>query len=292
MLKQRTKALSLLLIISFAVSLAWFVNAPKAEAVTYQRKVINSCDIEYFILGPDGKRLAPNDTLDRTKQYTVRFSISKTNLTSQCLQTDYFESGYIVQENTTTKYIDSCYQFTELKDGDNNTVYADKIVSDGGGKDKEVWRYFRIAKGINTTDNCKVGTKYTTDITNSAVFVRALWQGTPPSTNTSGTVPNTNVAANFNVNLDETIGDFWNPLSFETVPQLITTLIRILFVLIGIAAVVVIIIAGFRMVIASGNEAELTKAKQAITWAIIGLVVSLMAFSIVAIIQRLIQVGA
>lgn len=113
------------------------------------------------------------------------------------------------------------------------------------------------------------------------------------STGTSINV-NTNVGANFNVNLDSSIGSFFNPLfgGAGSVPELITALIRILFALIGIAAVIVIIISGFRMVMASGNEQELTKAKQAITWAIVGLIVSLMAFSIVAIIQRLIQVGS
>jgi hypothetical protein len=110
-------------------------------------------------------------------------------------------------------------------------------------------------------------------------------------TNT-GTTPDTNVGANFNVNLDQEIGRFWNPFSFESVPELLANLLRILFVLIGIAAVVVIIIAGFRMVLANGSEEELTKAKKAITWAIIGLIVSLMSFSIVAIVQRLIQVGS
>lgn len=104
----------------------------------------------------------------------------------------------------------------------------------------------------------------------------------------------TKTNANFNMSFDQEIGSFWNPLEgyVGTVPQLITSLIRILFALIGIAAVIVIIVSGFKMVMASGDEAELKKAKQAITWAIIGLIVSLLAFSIVAIIQRLIQIGA
>ena len=126
---------------------------------------------------------------------------------------------------------------------------------------------------------------------------------TTPTTGTTGsTTPkpkpiniNTNVTATFNVNLDESIGYFFNPLDSSkalTLPQIITGIIRILFALIGIVAVVVIIVAGFRMVLAQGNETSLTKAKESITWAIIGLIVSLMAFSIVAILQRFIQFGA
>lgn len=103
---------------------------------------------------------------------------------------------------------------------------------------------------------------------------------------------NTAVGVNFNIDLDEPIGTFWNPLQKQTLPQLITGLIRILFALIGIVAVIIIIISGFRMVLANGSESQLKDAKAAITWAILGLIVSLLAFSIVAIIQRLIQVGA
>ena len=100
---------------------------------------------------------------------------------------------------------------------------------------------------------------------------------------------NTDVSSKFDKGLDEKIGDFWNPLQKDTLPELLATILRILFALIGMVAVIIIIISGFRMVLASGNETELTKAKAAITWAIVGLIVSLMAFSIVAIIQRLIQ---
>jgi hypothetical protein len=119
-----------------------------------------------------------------------------------------------------------------------------------------------------------------------------------PPTNTNTNTPTGNPNSNINTsvgvslgNLDESLGSFFNPLTAKTVPEIIGTILRILFVLIGIAAVVVIIVSGFRMVIASGNEVQLTLAKKSITWAIIGLIVSLMAFSIVAIVQRLIEVG-
>lgn len=56
----------------------------------------------------------------------------------------------------------------------------------------------------------------------------------------------------------------------------------------AIWAVIAIIFAGFRMVIAAGNEEAITQAKKAITWAILGLVVALLSFSIVAIVQNII----
>lgn len=108
----------------------------------------------------------------------------------------------------------------------------------------------------------------------------------------TGANVNTNVGVKYGIDLDENIGSFFNPTNFTTLPQLITIIIRILFSLIGILAVIIIIVSGFKMVIANGNQNELAAAKKAITWAIIGLIVSLMAFSIVAIVQRLIQFGA
>lgn len=100
---------------------------------------------------------------------------------------------------------------------------------------------------------------------------------------------NTGIGVSYGMDLDANLGRFFNPLQAGSVPELISSIIRVLFLLIGIAAVIIIIIAGFRMVLASGNEAELTKAKKALTWAVIGLIVSLMSFSIVSIIQNLIS---
>ena len=115
---------------------------------------------------------------------------------------------------------------------------------------------------------------------------------TTQNNSTPNALINTGVTATYKEDLDSALGYFINPLTKDTLPELLASILRILFILIGMISVIIIIIAGFRMVIASGNETELTKAKAAITWAIIGLIVSLMSFSIVAIIQRLIQVGA
>ncbi|HEX3099852.1 MAG TPA: fibronectin type III domain-containing protein [Patescibacteria group bacterium] len=137
----------------------------------------------------------------------------------------------------------------------------------------------------------------TTSTTSSEMtFTTKNADGTGGSSNTNANSntgnPNSNINTNVGVslgNLDEHIGSFFNPLTKDTLPELLATILRILFALIGTVAVIIIIIAGFRMVLASGNQTELTKAKAAITWAVIGLVIALMAFSIVAIIQKLIQ---
>lgn len=111
----------------------------------------------------------------------------------------------------------------------------------------------------------------------------------PPNNSKNNKDINTSITATFNGSLDDNLGTFFNPLQVKSVPEIIASIIRILFLLISIAAVIIIIVSGFRMVLASGNEEQLTKAKKAITWAIVGLIVSLMSFSIVAIIQNLIS---
>ena len=45
------------------------------------------------------------------------------------------------------------------------------------------------------------------------------------------------------------------------------------------------------MVISSGDEEAYTKAKKTITWAVLGLAVALLSFSIVAIVEDLLQVN-
>lgn len=90
-------------------------------------------------------------------------------------------------------------------------------------------------------------------------------------------------------NYDEVKGYFKNPLTAKSIPELIARIIRILLTLIASIAVIVIIISGFRMVLYGSNPNELAKAKSAIVWAVLGLVIALMSFSIVAIIQGIIQ---
>jgi hypothetical protein len=58
-------------------------------------------------------------------------------------------------------------------------------------------------------------------------------------------------------------------------------ILNILFGLLGGIALLVITISGFRYIISAGEPAEVEKAKNAIIYAVIGLVVSILAFAIV-----------
>jgi hypothetical protein len=55
--------------------------------------------------------------------------------------------------------------------------------------------------------------------------------------------------------------------------------------ILGILAVVFIVVGGFEMVVAAGNEEMYLKAKKTIVWAVLGLVVATLSFSIIAIVE-------
>jgi hypothetical protein len=134
------------------------------------------------------------------------------------------------------------------------------------------------------------GTSVTPYFTLQSNKVGLKKRGANTSTNTNG--GNTNSA---NTNADGYAGkddlplQIQNPIGAETAPELISRAIQILLGLIAMIAVVVIIVAGIRMVTAGGNPDQIKTAKSAIMWAIVGLVVALMSFSIVAIVERLIK---
>lgn len=76
-----------------------------------------------------------------------------------------------------------------------------------------------------------------------------------------------------------------NPLSVNSIPELVTLLLKIV-VNIGLPVVALAIIyVGFMYVRAQGNKDQLTKAHQAFFWTVIGAAVVLGAFAISTIIE-------
>ena len=61
----------------------------------------------------------------------------------------------------------------------------------------------------------------------------------------------------------------------------VRNIINALLLLIGIVAVVMLIIGGFRYVVSSGNEKNTKAAQETILYAVIGIVVALLSFVIV-----------
>lgn len=58
-------------------------------------------------------------------------------------------------------------------------------------------------------------------------------------------------------------------------------IVNIVLVICGALAVLAVVIAGFRMITSRGNPGEVTQARNAIIYSLIGLIVVIFAFSIV-----------
>jgi len=62
---------------------------------------------------------------------------------------------------------------------------------------------------------------------------------------------------------------------------IVTAIINTLLSIVGIVAVIMIIVGAFRMVLSSGNEKSVADARNTILYAVIGLVIAVLAFAIV-----------
>jgi hypothetical protein len=77
---------------------------------------------------------------------------------------------------------------------------------------------------------------------------------------------------------------FFNPLRENYLPQFFQTTIMDFLTILGAISILYIIIAGFRYVTAGGNEEQTKKARQSITWAVLGLISILLSYVIVVIV--------
>jgi|GEM_PF-2491864 len=80
----------------------------------------------------------------------------------------------------------------------------------------------------------------------------------------------------------------YNPLPTGELTTMFLWLAKGMLSIVAIWSVIFIIYGGFRMVMAAGDEEAYTMAKTTITWAILGLIVAALSFSIVAIVKNLI----
>lgn len=80
-----------------------------------------------------------------------------------------------------------------------------------------------------------------------------------------------------------------NPLKHQTFEELIKAIIVFLRNLALTATALVIVLSGFYFVTAAGDPAKVTKAKQMILYALIGLAIVLAAEGIVTLIEKVIK---
>lgn len=69
--------------------------------------------------------------------------------------------------------------------------------------------------------------------------------------------------------------------SGATVTETLQSIINMLLFIAGVIAVLIIVVSGFRFVTSNGDAGSVSKAKNTIIYALIGLVVAVMAYAIV-----------
>lgn len=80
-----------------------------------------------------------------------------------------------------------------------------------------------------------------------------------------------------------------NPLDYDTFEELIQAIIVFLRNLALVVTALVIVLAGFYFVTAAGDPAKVTRARQMIFYALIGLAIVLAAEGIVALMEKVIK---
>ena len=80
------------------------------------------------------------------------------------------------------------------------------------------------------------------------------------------------------------------PTAFCDLQQMFLLIIRDFLQLLPIAAVLFIIIGGFQMVMSAGNEERLARAKRTVLWAVLGLIIGILSFSLVSMVQNFLTI--
>lgn len=75
--------------------------------------------------------------------------------------------------------------------------------------------------------------------------------------------------------------------TLQCVPAVFRVVITAALTFVGAAAVIIIIYAGIRFITSRGDPKQVQGAKQIMTWAIIGLIIVLVSFGIIALISTI-----
>ena len=77
-----------------------------------------------------------------------------------------------------------------------------------------------------------------------------------------------------------------NAITIGCIPIIVGNVVYWLLILAGIAALILIIISGFKFVTSGGDPKQAEGARKTLTWAIIGLIVVLLSFGIITFIAE------
>lgn len=110
-----------------------------------------------------------------------------------------------------------------------------------------------------------------------AVLVLPVWAGIANAQNTNG---NSNVVLNENDPFGTGVIDDTLTLTSQDIRVTVSNIINVALGLLGIIAVVIILIGGFKWMTAGGNDEKVGEAKNLIMAGIIGLIIIFAAWSI------------
>ncbi len=140
-------------------------------------------------------------------------------------------------------------------------------------------RGFINLRDASLRDNFKYSATTTINVAGTAP------SGTPTPSGT-GETPSVTPSPTFTPGVIATIQ---NPIPFNSLGELLVAAIRFILTMLGALAVFFIIVGAVKMVTSQGNEKNITSGKQTIQWAVIGLIVALMSFSVIALVQSFLQ---
>jgi cytochrome bd-type quinol oxidase subunit 2 len=92
-----------------------------------------------------------------------------------------------------------------------------------------------------------------------------------------------------NPNVNPNPGQIQSPILTDNITSLSRTIFNGFLSVVGLVAIFFIVVSGFRYVTARGDDEQLSQAKKGLEWAIIGLIVSALAYAIVTAISKFIQ---
>ncbi|MCL5433146.1 MAG: pilin [Patescibacteria group bacterium] len=89
------------------------------------------------------------------------------------------------------------------------------------------------------------------------------------------------------MSLEECFGDENTAANLQCLPVVIQNAINWILILAGVVALILVIIAGIKLITSSGDAKQVEGAKKTLTYAIIGLVVIMLSFFIIRVIAAL-----
>lgn len=261
-----------------------------------------NCSITYYYADSNGKYIGDGKTLAPKTPYQLKARYKK----GTCGILDSIQIGYIAVENgKNIRKFQACRNAANFDtEGEFTIIYSN--YGDSGEEGAKLKNYAYIDTSTACPSSNPIDREYirtTADLEISTSVTAKTAGNTGTGTGTGGTtttpqgpqgLPNEQIDSEVKIiggqNYDLSLGELFNPFSEKlTVAGVIVRVINILLVFSGMIAVIYIIIGGFQMVTAGGNESTVTKGKQTLTYAVAGLIVSILSFSIVAIIQSIIS---